>query len=143
MDLWGRGERQGDEYGRCSNSLRERWQDPDSEWQMAHVTAVASSEGTSTLSRNLERERLLGIAWATGGVLSSLPEGERPKLWFGEALVGGSPDLSGQMEAGDWVALLAREAWEQSTAAFLRCFYYFFKYKKLNPFYDLKLAKVL
>lgn len=90
--------------------------------RVAHVIAIASSEGISTLSRNLRRERVLGIAWAMAGVLSLLPEGERPKLWLGEALVGGSPDMSGQMEAGDWVALLAREAWEQSTAAFLRCF---------------------
>lgn len=46
------------------------------------------------------------------------------------------------MEVGDWATLLARERWGIVYSCVPQCFSYFFKYKKLNPFYDPKLAKV-
>ena len=57
--------------------------------------------------------------------------------------MGGSLDLPGQVEAGDWAALLARAAWGAVYHCILHIFLVlFFKSKKLNPFYDPKLSKV-
>lgn len=90
------------------------------------------------------------MAWASAGASSALPGGGRPKPDLGgEALVRENPALHGPgrswglgHSAGQR-GMAAGWGGGVSTAAFLKCFWYVFKYKKLNPFYDPKLTKVL
>lgn len=61
---------------------------------MALMTGTVGPGGTSAWSRDLGGEIVVGMAWASSGVLNTLPGGGRPESGLREA-VGGSPELPG------------------------------------------------